>query len=94
MIGYTYLLTTTVDTFRDLAIVRETSVLETGQIVLGRGGPTLTECRSLWLRGVVEADHILAVQLTLKANQAHNIADRFLLCHESVLFFERAIGCD
>lgn len=84
------MLTTTVDTFRDLTIVRETSVLKTGQVVLGRGGPTLTECRSLWLRVVVEADHILAVQLTLKANQTHNIADRFLLCHESVLFFRES----
>lgn len=85
-------LTTTVGTFRDLTIIRETGVLKTSQVLLDRRGPALAESGSLRLVAEVEADHVLAVELALKVDQAHAVANRFLLYHVSVHIF-RGLVC-
>lgn len=73
------LLTTTVGTLRDLTIIRKTRVLKTSQVLLDRRGPALAQSRPLRLVAEIEADHVLAVELALKVDQAHAVANRFLL---------------
>ena len=73
------MLTTTVGTLRDLSIIRETGVLKTSQVLLDRRGPALAQSRPLRLVAEVEADHVLAVELALEVDQAHAVANRFLL---------------
>ena len=73
------MLTTTVGTLRDLTIIREPGVLKTSQVLLDRRGPALAQSRPLRLVAEIEADHVLAVELALKVDQAHAVANRFLL---------------
>ena len=80
------MLTTTVGTLRDLTIIREPGVLKTSQVLLDRRGPALAQSRPLRLVAEVEADHVLAVELALKVDQAHAVANRFLLYNPVLVY--------
>lgn len=76
------LLTTTIRALRDLTIVGETGIFETGQVLLDRRGPTLTQSRTLRLVAEIETNHVLTVQFALQVDQADAVTNGFyLLCH-------------
>lgn len=74
-----FTLTAAVVTFWDLSIVREARVFKAFKILLNRSRPALAEICTLGFGAEVETNHVLAVQLALKIDNAKTFADRFFL---------------
>jgi hypothetical protein len=77
--SFTYSLTITDRTLRNLPVVGQTGIRKALKVLFGRFRPTFPEMGALGLGVEVVADNILAVQLALKVNEADGVVDLLLL---------------
>ena len=72
-------LTAAVSALDDLTIIRQPSIAQAFNIVIGITGPTLLQVGTHWLVGEEVTNNEFAVQLTLEVNKADDILTFLLL---------------